>query len=73
MPSAIGILRALLALANGIAGYIREENLMKAGEARAVAKSMAALAGRLNLGREIVAEVEAMIDEDLNAQLRGDK
>lgn len=73
MLSAIGILRALLALANGIAGYIREENLMKAGEARAVAKSMAALAGRLNLGRDIVAEVEALSDDDLDAQLRGDK
>lgn len=73
MLSAIGILKALLALANGIAGYIREENLMKAGEARAVAKSMAALAGRLNIGREIVAEVEAMSDDDLDAELRGDK
>lgn len=73
MLSAIGILRALLALANGIAGFIREENLMKAGEARAVAKSMAGLSQRLGIGREIVAEIEAMSDDELDAELRGDR
>ncbi len=72
MLSALGILKALLALANGIAGYIREENLMKAGEARAVAKSMAALASRLGIGREITAAVEAMSDDGLDKELRGD-
>lgn len=70
--SAIGLLRALLALANGIASFIREENLMKAGEARAVAKSMAVLSARLRLGKEITAEIEAMSEDDLDAELRGD-
>lgn len=68
----IGFLTLLLRVATIIAGYVREENLMKAGEARAVAKSMAVLSARLRLGREITAEIEAMSEDDLDKELRGD-
>lgn len=55
-----------------IANIIREKNLMDAGEARGLAKSMAQAADRLGIGRALVDEIEAMTDDELNSALRGD-
>ena len=71
--TALAIFRAVLALANAIASYLREKQLMDAGEARATAKSLAALSQRLGISNQVVAEVEALSDADLDAELRGDR
>lgn len=53
-----------------ISNIIREKQLMDAGEARGVAKSMVALQVRLGIMEEIKAETEAMSDEELDRDLR---
>lgn len=71
--TALAIFRAVLTLANAIASYLREKQLMDAGEARATAKSLASLSQRLGISNQVVAEVEALSDADLDAELRGDR
>lgn len=56
-----------------ISNIIREKGLMDAGEARGLAKSMAAAADRLGIGQALVSEIEALTDAELDAELRGDK
>lgn len=56
-----------------ISNIVREKQLMDAGEARGFAKSMAQSAKNLGIGNQIVAEIEAMPDDELDAALRGDK
>jgi hypothetical protein len=55
-----------------ISNIVREKQLLDAGEARGLAKSMAQAADRLGIGRALVDEIEAMTDDDLDAALRGD-
>ena len=55
-----------------IANIVREKQLMDAGEARGLAKSMAAAADRLGIGKALVSEIEALTDSELDAELRGD-
>lgn len=69
---AFAILKAVLALATAVAEHIREKSLMDAGESKAVARELAALAGRLGIANETRAAVEAMSDDDLDAALKGD-
>ncbi len=69
----LGLLKLGLQLVNAIAGIVREKQLMDAGEARGLAKSMAAAADRLGIGQALVSEIEAMTDDELDAALRGDK
>ena len=66
----LGVLKALLALANGIADIVRERQLMQAGEDRAMAKQLTAIAQRLEISDAIRAEVEAMSEGDLDEELR---
>ena len=56
-----------------IANIVREKQLMDAGEARGLAKSMAAAADRLGIGEVLVSEIEALGDDELDAALRGDR
>ena len=66
------VFRAVLALAGILADIVREKQLMDAGEAKATAKSLAAMAERLGIAKEVAAEVAALSDADLDAELRGD-
>lgn len=68
----ITILRLLLSLANSIAAVVREKQLLDAGEAKATAKSLAVIADRLGIADKLRAEVEALSDSELDAELRGD-
>ena len=68
----LALLKVVLQLANGLANIIRERNLMDVGEAKAAAKSLAAIADRLKIGDAVRTEIEAMSDADLNDALRGD-
>lgn len=69
----LGLLKLGLQLVNLVAGIVREKQLLDAGEARGLAKSMAATADRLGIGQALVSEIEAMTDDELDAALRGDK
>jgi hypothetical protein len=69
----LGIFKLCLQLLNGVAGIIKDKQLMDAGEAKATAKSLAKTIKTLEIGKAIEEEVEALSDEDLNAELRGDK
>lgn len=55
-----------------ISNIVREKQLLDAGEARGLAKSMAQAADRLGIGQALVNEIEAMTDDELDAALRGD-
>lgn len=68
----LAALRAILALANVIANFVREQSLMDAGEAKATARSLAALSARLGIAQQVADEVAALSDEELNRELRGD-
>lgn len=61
-----------LVLLTRIAGTVRNKNLMDAGEARATARSLAALSARLGIAQQVAEEVGKMSDADLDAELRGD-
>lgn len=69
----LGLLKVVGQIFLAISNIIREKQLMDAGEARGLAKSMAQAAKNLGIGNQIVAEIEAMTDDDLDAALRGDK
>lgn len=66
------LIRLFLTLATRIAGTIRNKQLLDAGEARATARSLAALTHALGISQEVREEVAAMSDEELNRELRGD-
>jgi hypothetical protein len=68
----LAVIRALISLASNLASLVRDEKLMSADEARATAKSLAALSSRLGIGNEVAAEVVALSDDEINADLRGD-
>ena len=57
------LLRLLLSITDKVAGYIREQNLLNAGEARATARAMAEISRRLDISDQITAEIEAMTAE----------
>lgn len=66
------VLQGILALANAVANLVREQKLMDAGEAKAVAGSLAALSSRLGISQEVREAVARLSDEELDAELRGD-
>lgn len=66
-------LRTLLSLALAIASIVRSRQLMAAGEAKATARSLAVIAERLGIADKLRAEVEALSDSELDAELRGDR
>lgn len=59
----LAVLRLLLALAGSIADIVREKQLLNAGEDRANAKALLAIAQRLQVVDIIRGEVAAMTDE----------
>lgn len=61
----LAFLKALLGLSLVIAKIIQQKQLLSAGEAVAVAKSMAELSRRLGIQAEVQAETEKMSDEEL--------
>lgn len=68
----LDIIKILLSIANTIAKFIQEKQLLDAGESIAVAKSMAELSRRLDVVEQVRTEIEAMSDDELDAALRGD-
>jgi len=66
------VLQLLLLLATRIAGTVRANILLDAGEAKATARSLAALSARLGIAQQVAEEVGKMSDADLDAELRGD-
>lgn len=69
----LALLRIVLSLANSLASIIREKQLMDAGEAKATAKALTEIVKRLDVGKDVAAQIEAMGDEELDAALRGDR
>lgn len=69
----LSLLRTLLSLALAIASIVRSKQLMDAGEAKAAARSLAVIADRLGIADKLRAEVEALSDSELDAELRGDR
>ncbi len=66
----LSLLRALLSLINYVAEIIRDKQLLDAGEAVATAKSLAVLQSRLGIADQVAAEVDALSDGDVDAELR---
>jgi len=69
----LGLLKIVLSLANSLAGIVREKQLMDAGEAKATAKALTEIVKRLDVGKDVAAQIEAMSNDDLDAALRGDR
>lgn len=68
----IKAIQLVLVLLTRIAGTVRNKNLMDAGEAKATARSLAALTHALGISQQVREEVAALSDADLDAELRGD-
>jgi hypothetical protein len=68
----LAVLRLVLVVADRVARIIQERGLIAAGEDRALAKSLAAIAGRLGIARQIAAETAALGDDALDQDLAGD-
>lgn len=66
---ALGIVK----FANWAAAKVDQATWKRIGYQQAMADQMNALQKRVGIGREIVAQVEALPDDDLDAELRGDK
>lgn len=69
----LSFLRLLLATASAVANFIRERSLMQAGENAAIARSLAEISDRLKINRELVNQIEAMTDDEIDRALRGDR
>ena len=61
----VTLLKLGLQLLLAISDYIRDKQLLDAGEQVAVAKSMAELSRRLGIQAEVQAETEKMSEEEL--------
>lgn len=67
----IAILRAVLSLANSIAGIVREKQLMDAGAARETALMLRGIAERAGIAQAIEAETAGMTAEEILRDLEG--
>ena len=65
----LGLLKVLLGLASNIASIIREKQLMDAGEAKAVAKSLAEISNNAGIAQQTREAVAAMSDADIDKEL----
>ena len=65
------ILSGLLKLAGAIADIVRERQLMDAGEARGLAKSLHGIAERAGISREIEEETARMTPDQILRDLEG--
>lgn len=72
MFSWLSILSGVLKLANMIAGLMKDRQLLDAGEARGVAKSLASIMTSLDIAKDVEAEVAAMSDAEVDKALEGD-
>ena len=59
-----------LKLANVITNYVRERQLMDAGSDRAIAQASANILKQTQAAKEIMAEVTAMTDEQVDETLK---
>lgn len=69
----LSFLKALLAAASAVANLIRDRSLLQAGENAAIARSLAEISDRLKIHRELVDQIEAMTDDEIDQALRGDR
>lgn len=66
------VLRLLLSVADKVADIVRSKQLMDAGEAKATAKQLAAMAERLGISEALDAERNAMPIDKIKDALQGD-
>lgn len=66
------VLRLLLSVADKVADIVRSKQLMDAGEAKATAKQLAAMAERLGISEALDAERNAMPIDKIKDALRED-
>lgn len=66
------VLKLVLVLADRVARIVEARGLIAAGEDRALARSLAAIAERLGIARQIAAETMALGDDALDRELAGD-
>ncbi|MDP2619919.1 MAG: hypothetical protein Q8P46_07035 [Hyphomicrobiales bacterium] len=65
----LAIVRLALSFAVKAAGFLRNEQLLQAGEARVVTRQMAALSRALGLAGEVTAQIAEMSDEEVDGVL----
>lgn len=68
----LAILKLVLVLADRVARIVETRGLIAAGEDRALARSLTAIAERLGIARRIAAETAGLSDEALDRELAGD-
>jgi hypothetical protein len=68
----LSILSGVLKLANIIAGLMKDRQLLDAGEKKAIAKSLLAVADAVGVSKAVEDEIAAMTDEQVDAALEGD-
>jgi len=65
------IIKLLLTFAAGLAGYMRNKQLMDAGAAQQIAKQLGEVARQGGLSQQVRDEVANMTDAALDAELQG--
>jgi hypothetical protein len=68
----LAILKLVLVLADRVARIVETRGLITAGEDRALARSLKAIAERLGIARQIAAETTGLSNEALDRELAGD-
>lgn len=72
MISWIGILKILIQLGLSISQYIRDKQLMDAGEAKNIARGLAQITKDLGLDKEIEEEIALLSDKEARDRLKED-
>lgn len=67
----LGIISAVLALANYLVSYAQQKKWMDAGADAEIAKASAAILSKTAAGKAIMEKVNALSDSDVDAQLLG--
>jgi hypothetical protein len=68
----LSILSGVLKLAKFIAGLMKDRQLLDAGEQKAIAKSLLAVADAVGVSKAVEDEIAAMTDEQVDAALEED-
>lgn len=68
----LGLLRLVLSLASMLVNHVRESKLLDAGAKAEVGRQLAEIARKAGVADQVRAEIAAMTDEALDAELRGE-
>ena len=67
--SALSIIMLVLRAVGAIAGYLKDNQLIDAGQQKEIAASLARIAQRAGVARQVAEETAAMTDDEIDEEL----